>query len=62
MLTLTTPKGTKAEVRIAVEGGEWTLQDDLIKNPGKPSPRRLAVAFARPVTQATVAFTIKEEK
>ena len=61
-LTLTTPKGTKAEVRIAVQGGEWTLQDDLIKNPGRPSPRRLAVAFARPVTQATVAFTIKEEK
>ena len=62
VLTLTTPKGTKAEVRIAVEGGEWTLQDDLIKNPGKPSPRRLAVAFARPVTEASVAFTIKEEK
>ena len=61
-LTLTTPKGAKAEVRIAVQGGEWTLQDDLIKNPGRPSPRRLAVACARPVTQATVAFTIKEEK
>jgi len=61
-LTLTTLKGAKASVDIAAQGGEWTLQDDLIINPGKPSPRRLAVTFARPVAQATVAFTIKEEK
>lgn len=61
-LTLTTPKGTKAEVRIAVQGGEWTLQDEVIENPGKRSPRRLAVAFRRPVVRASVAFTIKEEK
>ena len=61
-LTLTTPKGTKAEVRIAVQGGEWTLQDEVIENPGKRSPKRLAVAFRRPVVRASVAFTIKEEK
>jgi len=62
VLTLTTKKGRRASVDIAVQGGEWKLQEEEIKNPGKPSPRRLAVAFARPVTQATVAFTIKEEK
>ena len=62
VLTLTTKKGSRASVGIAVQGGEWSLQDDLIKNPGRPSPRRLAVTFVRPVAQATVAFTIKEEK
>ena len=62
VLTLTTKKGSRASVGIAVQGGEGSLQDDLIKNPGRPSPRRLAVTFVRPVAQATVAFTIKEEK
>ena len=47
---------------IAVQGGEWELQEEEIENPGKPSPKRLAVAFAQPVAAATVSFTLKEEK
>ncbi|MCQ2391605.1 MAG: heparinase II/III-family protein [Kiritimatiellae bacterium] len=61
-LTFTTKKGSKAAVAIAVQGGEWELQEEEIENPGKPSPKRLAVAFAQPVVAATVSFTLKEEK
>ena len=46
------------EVRIETEGGAWKLEDELIENPGKTSPRRLAVTFEQPVAAARVHFTI----
>ncbi len=46
------------EVRIEAEGGPWRLDEELIENPGKPSPRRLAVTFQKPVTAARVRFLI----
>ena len=61
-LELKTKKGAKASVTIAAEGGEWQLQEEEIENPNRRSPKRIAVAFTRPVTTAKVSFTIKEEK
>ena len=46
------------EVKIATEGGTWKLEDEQLENPGKASPRRLAVTFAAPVTSARVRITI----
>lgn len=46
------------EVRIEAEGSPWRLEEELIENPGKPSPRRLAVTFEKPVTAARVRFLI----
>jgi hypothetical protein len=46
------------ELRIEAEGGAWRLDDELIENPGKTSPRRLAVTFERPVAAARVRFTV----
>lgn len=46
------------EVRIEAEGGPWRLEEELLENPGKPSPRRLAVTFEKPVTSARVKFLI----
>ena len=42
------------EVRIEAEGGAWRLEEESIENPGKPSPRRLAVTFEQPVEKARV--------
>jgi hypothetical protein len=46
------------EVRIEAEGGHWRLEEEMLENPGKPSPRRLAVTFEKPVTSARVKFTL----
>jgi len=46
------------EVRIEAEGGPWRLDEETIENPGKPSPRRLAVTFEKPVTDVRVRFRI----
>jgi len=46
------------EVRIAVEGGAWHLDEESIENPEKASPRRLAVTFDQPVEKARVKFHI----
>ncbi|HRR32937.1 MAG TPA: heparinase II/III family protein [Kiritimatiellia bacterium] len=46
------------EVKIIAEGGEWRLEEEWIVNPGKASPRRLAVTFAAPVTSARVGITV----
>lgn len=46
------------EVRIKAEGGAWRLDEETIENPGKPSPRRLAVTFEKPVAAARVRFTV----
>jgi len=46
------------EVHIEADGGAWRLEEELIDNPGKPSPRRLAVTFEKPVTAACVRFRI----
>lgn len=46
------------EVKIAAEGGAWRLIDERLENPGKPSPRRLAVTFDAPVTTARVRVTV----
>lgn len=50
--------GRCVEVRIEAEGGAWQLEDEMLENPGKASPRRLAVTFAQPVASARVAFRI----
>ena len=46
------------EVHIEAEGGPWHLDEERIENPGKASPRRLAVTFENPVTTARVQFRI----
>ncbi|MDD4018771.1 MAG: hypothetical protein PHV28_12610 [Kiritimatiellae bacterium] len=46
------------EVRIEAEGGSWRLDEEAIENPGKSSPRRLAVTFDKPVATARVRFRI----
>jgi len=46
------------EVKIEPEGGSWHLDEERIENPGKPSPRRLAVTFDKPVAAARVRFRI----
>lgn len=43
-------------VQIAVEGGTWTLEEEEIENPGRPSPKRLAVSLELPVASARVRF------
>ena len=44
------------ERAVAAEGGAWTWASELIENPTRPSAKRLAVRFAKPVTAAEVAF------
>ena len=61
-LALTTAKGRKAAVTIAAKGGDWELQEEEIINPGRSTPRRLAVTFVQPVAEAEVSYTLKEEK
>jgi len=46
------------EVKITAEGGAWRLEEEQLENPGKASPRRLAVTFAAPVTSARVCVTV----
>jgi len=46
------------EVKIAAEGGAWRLEEERLENPGKASPRRLAVTFDAPVTSARVRVTL----
>lgn len=46
------------EVQISADGGAWRLDEETIENPGRPSPKRLAVTFEKPVTAARVQFTI----
>ena len=53
----TEPDSLKGHVTIAATGGEWTLAEDTFDNPGRPTPHRVAVRFAKPVTDATVAMT-----
>ena len=48
----------RVELRIETEGGAWRLDEELIENPGKPSPRRLAITFEQPVQSARVRLTI----
>jgi hypothetical protein len=47
------------QVSIGVEGGLWKLQEEDIENPGKRSPKRLAVTFLQPVKSARVRFAIQ---
>ena len=51
-------KQLRVEVKIAAEGGAWQLMEEQLENPGKPSPRRLAVTFDAPVTTARVRVTV----
>lgn len=46
------------EVKITAEGGAWRLEEEQLENPGKASPRRLAVTFDAPVTAARVRVTL----
>jgi hypothetical protein len=47
-------------VQLEAEGGKWQLEEEEIENPGRPSPKRLAVTFDKPVSEASVCFTFKE--
>ena len=58
-LLLKGPKGAALDVAVAAEGGAWTWASELIENPTRPSAKRLAVRFAKPVTAAEVAFAFK---
>lgn len=56
-LTLT-GRRSKMSVTVAATGGEWAWEERVLDNGGKHStPRRIAVTFARPVTNAAVEFT-----
>jgi hypothetical protein len=46
------------KVRIDAEGSPWHLDEERIDNPGKPSPRRMAVTFDKPVVSGRVRFRI----
>lgn len=50
-------KGSLA-VMLTPEGGELTLRQEAIENPGRPSPTRIGLAFAKPVQKASITFTI----
>ena len=60
--TLVGGKAGKARASVAVvaEGGDWTLEDEKIENPGRRSPRRISATFKNPVSRAKVSFAISE--
>lgn len=51
-------RGRAVEVRIDAEGGTWQLQEEAMENPGKPTPKRIAVTFDKPLTNARVRFIV----
>jgi hypothetical protein len=55
---LTGKKGQKVQVDIEATGGSWKLAEEEIENPGKPSPKRLAVTFDGPVADASVTMRV----
>lgn len=48
---------SKLMVKVCVEGGDWSWDKRTLENGCSTTPRRVAVAFDRPVTAAIVEFT-----
>lgn len=55
-------KDRRMDVEVGTRGGSWKWRRELVENPTRVSPRRLAVVFDRPVAQAIVSFTFREGK
>ena len=47
---------TSLDVVVSAEGGEWDVREELIENPHRVQPYRLAVAFRQPVRKGTIEF------
>ena len=47
--------GDMLAVAVDVQGGEWTLGEEFVENPGRTQPYRLAIALKEPVLKATVS-------
>lgn len=45
-----------ARVEIGVKGGDWHLEEKVLDNPGRPSVKRIAVVFDKPVKEAVVGW------
>lgn len=54
--------GKKVKVRADIVGGTWHWEDETLENPDRPTPRRLSVAFDRPVREARVTFTFERSE
>lgn len=50
------------DVKATASGGAWRIVTELMENPTRRSPKRLAVRFDAPVTDAEVAWTFKESR
>jgi len=57
-------KNRTLHVSFSGTGGDWKMKSELVPNPLKDSPKRLALAFVNPVTEAevTVRFALAKEK
>jgi hypothetical protein len=56
-IVLVDPKGDgRIECAAKATGGEWSMKTDIISNPGKSSPRRVAVEMSAPVMEAEVVW------
>lgn len=44
------------DVAVSAEGGEWDVREELIENPHRVQPYRLAVAFRQPIRKGTIDF------
>ncbi|MBQ6008895.1 MAG: NPCBM/NEW2 domain-containing protein [Kiritimatiellae bacterium] len=44
------------DVEVSVEGGEWNVREELVENPHRVQPYRLAVAFRQPVRKGMIEF------
>lgn len=57
-LKLVEPQNNGAlDVKFEVEGGAWKLDEDIIENPGRPSPKRIAVKFNDKLLKAKVKMS-----
>lgn len=44
------------DVSVAVHGGEWTVSNAFVENPGRTQPYRVSVAMREPVLKAEISF------
>ena len=58
-LVTCSPEDLKGHWSVEATGGEWTMLEEDIDNPGRPTPHRIAVRFTGPVAAATVRWTIR---
>lgn len=47
------------EVKVTVEGGDWSYACEEIENPGRPSPKRLGFSLSQPVASARVRLSVQ---